>query len=252
MSEDEGWVRAKLNTGEDINLVVLLHDLLTSNEIAARIEDAQLVLPDAGLQIVPRGWEIAQINNRTRTVTTINAIDTRHFPKGLIEFQHGLGDTLAESLRYGFEQWLRIDFPVLASVAQGEMMSCSAMEIELPESATSPARRRRIALGPPAQFTAKPIPEPRGTEGEESSAHDFCPCCLTTNSFDAFKPLLESNETFGVRLYAARDDNGEASADCRVNGEDFTPGAEALRAYAANWPDRGFEFRKQYVIYYSL
>ena len=38
-------------------------------------------------------------------------------------------------------------------------------------------------------------------------------------------------------------------ADCRVNGDDFEPGAIALRAYATTWPDAGYEFRKQYVIF---
>jgi hypothetical protein len=40
-------------------------------------------------------------------------------------------------------------------------------------------------------------------------------------------------------------------ADCRVNGEDWSAGAEALRAYVTRWPDRGFEFRKQYVVIQS-
>ncbi len=33
-----------------------------------------------------------------------------------------------------------------------------------------------------------------------------------------------------------------------MNGEDFEPGKAALRKYAATWPDRGVEFRKQYVV----
>jgi hypothetical protein len=37
-------------------------------------------------------------------------------------------------------------------------------------------------------------------------------------------------------------------ADCRVNGEDWLAGADALRAYVATWPDRGLETRKQYVL----
>jgi hypothetical protein len=48
-------------------------------------------------------------------------------------------------------------------------------------------------------------------------------------------------------LFALRDKNGEAQADCRVNGENWNPAKEALIRYAATWPPRGFEFRKQFV-----
>lgn len=40
----------------------------------------------------------------------------------------------------------------------------------------------------------------------------------------------------------------DGSADCCVNGEDYTPGIDALRAYATTWPGTGSEFRKQYVL----
>ena len=40
---------------------------------------------------------------------------------------------------------------------------------------------------------------------------------------------------------------GRIEADCRVNGVDRPEGAAALVRYAQTWPDRGFEYRKQYV-----
>jgi hypothetical protein len=48
-----------------------------------------------------------------------------------------------------------------------------------------------------------------------------------------------------------RDEHGQASADCRVNGQEFEPGKQALRNYVKTWPPRGVEFRKQYVIIQS-
>src|SRR5437016_4486381 len=76
---------------------------------------------------------------------------------------------------------------------------------------------RRILLGPPARFGAAP------PEAGKSSAHEhpYCPCCLTTNCFEAFRPLIEADETFALRLFAARRDDGEPLADCRVNGQDY-------------------------------
>jgi hypothetical protein len=51
----------------------------------------------------------------------------------------------------------------------------------------------------------------------------------------------------GVRLFAARNEDGSPEADCRVNGEGWEEGKRALMEYARSWPDRGMEFRKQYI-----
>jgi hypothetical protein len=54
--------------------------------------------------------------------------------------------------------------------------------------------------------------------------HSFCPCCLLTRSFEAFKALFEGERFHALRLYAARDLDGLAQADCRVNGERLSRG----------------------------
>ncbi len=55
-----------------------------------------------------------------------------------------------------------------------------------------------------------------------------------------------------ARLFAAREQDGTPLADCRVNGEDWAHGAQALRKYAITWPAAGYEFRKQYVVLQSI
>ena len=42
-------------------------------------------------------------------------------------------------------------------------------------------------------------------EHEEAEEHPFCPCCLLTGSFEAFRELIEGNGFHGLRLFAARD-----------------------------------------------
>lgn len=37
-----------------------------------------------------------------------------------------------------------------------------------------------------------------------------------------------------------------------LDGEDFAPAVESLTAYASKWPERGLEFRKQYVVIRSV
>lgn len=68
----------------------------------------------------------------------------------------------------------------------------------------------------------------------------------------AFKELIEGDGFYGLRLFAARNAEGTPEADCRVNGEDWEIGAQALREYAGTWPSAGYEFRKQYVVLQSI
>jgi hypothetical protein len=67
----------------------------------------------------------------------------------------------------------------------------------------------------------------------------FCACWLLTNSFEAFRDLTESDAFYGLRLLAFRDGDGNPGADCRVNGDDWEKGAQALRAYAKPGLRRG-------------
>ena len=62
------------------------------------------------------------------------------------------------------------------------------------------------------------------------------------------KPMIWDGRFHGIRLFALRGPDGVAGADCRVNGEDWEPGKNALIKYVSSWPNRGVEFRKQYVI----
>jgi hypothetical protein len=71
---------------------------------------------------------------------------------------------------------------------------------------------------------------------------------VTRNS-DAFEPLFRDADVRAVRLYAHREANGAIAADCRIDGSDWPRGAEALQDYARTWPERGFEIRKQLVIF---
>jgi hypothetical protein len=160
-------------------------------------------------------------------------------PAGTFEYQHSYGDTRKRYLTRGFDLWAQVDLVVFQDALRNELAHCTSMADEL--GGRAPAARAVRPRGAPR----------RAAEAAEEEEHPFCPCCLFTNTWDAFKPQIESDGVYGVRLYAARDSQGQVQADCRVNGEDWPAGAQALRAYVAQWPDRGFEFRKQYVVIQS-
>lgn len=181
-----------------------------------------------------------------RTVTTIQVHHPTLVPEGIFEYQHSIGDDTQAAIRKGFDQWVRTDFmPLLdATLTQGEF--CTNLVMTLPEAEGRPKRTRRAVLGPIAHYRT----DPPASDPEEE--HPFCPCCLLTRSFLAFKELFEADKFFGVRLFALRDAEGVPGADCRVNGEDYQIGVDALKSYAEGWPPAGYEFRKQYVIFQTV
>ncbi len=170
---------------------------------------------------------------------------SRLIPDGVFEYQHGIGETLSDALREGFEQWVQIDFAVLLEALRDPLEHCNAIEFTLPQK-NGAGLRRRAVLGPVGRRVLPP--KNLASDGE----HPFCPCCFLTNNYEAFRPLMESEGFYGIRLFAARDDSGAPRADCRVNGKDWEDGTRALLSYVETWPQAGLEFRKQYVVMQTL
>jgi hypothetical protein len=236
------------------------------------VPHADHLLLDGELQVFVELIEVAELPpDGVRTATVIQVRHRRLFPDGLAEFQHAAGKDVAQSLASGFATWARTDLVALSeavSVAR-EDRRCMTMRLELPPPA---AHLREVVLGPVARLggAAQAAVCDAGDDSEEDDdeegfddnvddgadadadeqAHAFCPCCLFTQSLEAFLPLLEGDtRMLGIRLFATRDAAGEIAADCRINGVDFPEGAACLRRYAATWPAyAGLEFRKQYVV----
>jgi uncharacterized protein DUF6348 len=213
--------------------------------IASERRGHDLHLAAFDLLLSPRGLDLQQTESGgIRTSTIVHVSHPVLIPDGLYEFQHAVGEDVVTSLRSGFSQWGQLDLPVLCDVTREAPEDCSTLEMTFPDEGGG-QHKRRVLLGP----TGHMVRPPERNEEEEDDEHPFCPCCLTTNCLEAFAPLLKAKETLGLRLFAARSTEGEISADCRVNGEEFAPGIAALIAYAESWPERGFEFRKQYVVF---
>jgi|EndMetStandDraft_7_1072992.scaffolds.fasta_scaffold117988_1 hypothetical protein len=244
MENLEEWVKLAVAGEEaEIDVVAEAAAMFAEHGVPTQRHGHDLYVEKLGLVLSPRGLSVADAGNGgVRTVTVVHATHPTVFPDSLFEFQHAVGDDAREALRSGFSQWARIDLTVLCDAVRDTPETCSMMEMTFPSTEEGAELERRLILGPIAQMAQHPA-------GEDEDEHPFCPCCLTTNCFQAFEPLFKATDTLGVRLFAMRDADGQTSADCRVNGHEFEPGAAALRAYAESWPGRGFEFRKQYVLY---
>ncbi len=229
---------------EEVDLVESLAAVMRTQGIKAQRHATWLEL-DSGIVLQPQivSFEPHE-GGGVKTATTIQASHERLIPSALFEYQHAVGDNLQSALAQGFEGWTQMDLLVLQEALRDQPKSCSSLEVSYPENDCRGPLKRRIVLGPASHAAKKTI-----AEDEE---HPFCPCCLFTNSMAAFREILEINAFYGVRLFVMRDQNGVAEADCRVNGRDWNAGVEALIKYAQGWPDRGFEFRKQYVAIQSV
>ena len=228
---------------EDVDLVEVLREVLADGGWNTDRQDDWLV-SDTGLWLHPQ-WTTFQPRDdgAVSSSTTIEVAHPRLLSAPCFEYQHSVGETFAASVRRGFVQWAQMDWLVFQDLAAGTLRHCTAMDLSFPPAnGAASGFERRLLLGPVAHMALRDPP------AEQEEEHPFCACCLFTNSWKAFDPFLQTDGTFGFRLYAARDNDGDLNADCRVNGEDWQPGMDALRSYAATWPDRGLEARKQYVL----
>jgi uncharacterized protein DUF6348 len=242
---------------EKVDLVQLAESALKSFSHAVKREKSWLEHPESGYLLSPQlvGLEPLEAGG-VRTVTTIQVNHPALVPQGVFEYQHSTGDNAEESIRSGFDQWVQTDFVPLLDARSSRPEACTMLQMEMPVKEGRPVRIRRAILGPVAHLQQNPPPQVESescqrVKNEAEGEHPFCPCCLLTRSFEAFKELLDRDAFYGLRLYAARFD-GVPQADCRVNGEDWEPGAVALRKYAETWPEAGLEFRKQYVVLHTV
>jgi hypothetical protein len=238
--------RVAFNNGErtweeTFDCVTSLLETLRRQGRDVRIEDRRVLDEGTGLWLRPILLEFQPIHNKgVRTCTKIDVTHPTAIPKVIFEFQHSTGGTMTEAIEAGFELWSKTDMVALADATRDQASDCMVMAFEFPAHKSRPTIKRRVILGPVAHFHERPP--------EQEEEHPFCPCCLFTRSMTTFQELLESEGVFAVRLYAMRGPDGTADADCRVNGDDFQSGKDALKQYVATWPQSGVEFRKQYVI----
>lgn len=237
MRGDRSW-------SEHFNTVDLAYSVLKEEDFDVQREKSWLEHPESGLIIFPQLVEFQPLDDGgIRTTTTLQVNHPLLVPEGTFEYQHSSGDKTEESIRKGFDQWMRTDFLPLLDASQAEPRLCTSMEFPFP-----PERVRRAVFGPVMHLRE----HPPAREMEENEEHPFCPCCMLTNSLETFKELFETDGFIGLRLFAARTPDGSVDADCRVNGIDWEKGVVALRNYASTWTPAGFEFRKQYVVIHTV
>ncbi len=178
------------------------------------------------------------------TTTTIEVTHPDLFPQGVFEYQHAAGHDVAQTFAQGFEHFAVIDLPVFVDLASDQLRECSSVSFERSDGPLGMPQPRRVLLGPVSRQITAPV--------AADEAHPFCPCCFFTHTLETMKEKLREPDLLAVRLYAARYPDKGLVADCRVNGLDWEAGKQAMLAYAATWPDQGFETRRQHLVMHTL
>lgn len=252
--------RGEQSWTERFDLIDLLASALEKKGHVVQNENSWLVHENSGFMLIPQIVELQPLGEGgVRTTSTIQTNHHALMPDGVFEYQHSTGDHVEESFRKGLEQWVETDFVALLDALKARPEVCTSLEYKFPPKTGMPAECRRVILGPVTHIIQSPkaraeqVPEAqRRTQEDHCEDHEFCPCCMLTNSFETFRELIEDSSVYGIRLFAMRDANGDPQADCRVNGNDWDKGTEALRKYVGTWPEAGFEMRKQYVVVQTM
>jgi uncharacterized protein DUF6348 len=239
------YARGDKSWSETFDVLAIAESVLEAKGHAIRRRESWLELPASRFTLLPRFVELHPLDSGgIKSTTTMQVNHPTLCPAGLFEFQHATGDDIADSIRKGIVQWAEMDLVTLLEALQPNPATCTLLKMNFPPKNGHPERSRRAVLGPVTHWQERPPAE----NEKEDEAHCFCSCCLLTRSFETFKEFFDDSGFYGLRLYAARNPNGEPLADCRVNGNEWAKGADALREYVKTWPDAGFEVRKQYVV----
>ncbi|NDI86320.1 DUF6348 family protein [Undibacterium crateris] len=227
-------------TASDPVLTSLLIAVLNQHQRLAEEGPGFVRLP-SGLCLSIQALEKKELGpERVKTATRITVWHTEFFPEGITEYQHALGKDESSALSEGIQNWINMDLVALEEAVVDYPQQCAVIELNTAAGESAAARYRQIILGPVAHLAT--LPE------KKKEDHPFCPCCLMTETMEAFHDVLQTERLLGIRLFVSRDQHGQLNADCRVNGEDFPAALPLLTAYAEKWPQRGLEFRKQYVL----
>ncbi len=227
----------------DKSVTELFEEVLIGLGLQPLRTEVSLELP-SGIHLEPVFLASYALDNGSiRTTSHVVARHPVFFSQGVIEFQHSVGTTVENSLAIGFSNWAKMDLLALEDAVLPIPRKCTFMSMEFPLPENAAPRMRQIILGPIAHLATSQAAQAADEE------HPFCPCCLFTNSIEAFRSILESDAFVGIRLFASKDFEGKIATDCRVNGEDFSAALAHLVAYVNTWPIRpGLEYRKQYVV----
>lgn len=170
-------------------------------------------------------------------------IKTRHeglFPDGIFEFAYGGGTDMESAIIDAAYRWIQSDFNTIHDLL------CTAKEHNHDGNKADVVSMTpqgevlgwEIVFGPLISTTIE------GVKQKISQDEIFW------RLFDVItEDLLGEKGIYPIKFFAIQNEKNEIDADCRLNGQDWQKGREALLEYIREWNLKDiFHWRKQYVI----
>ena len=210
--------------------------------------DKWIYVKDNGYYLFPLLINFSHDNdNGFKIFATIQIHHKEIFPDGIFEYIYPQkqATNLADGLFDLFNTWVDLDWETLDDCLKLKNSKYMSMEIELEDVV------KHVFYGPVLSYPNVDV-EKLKVKGIDPDPYidEFCPCCLFTNSMEAFDAQIKDTEkNYAVRLFATKNVNGEVEADCRINGEEYPQAEEYLKKYASTWKECDIiKIRKQYII----
>ncbi len=222
-------------------------ELLNSSEN----DNKWIYVKDNGYYLLPLLIDFFYDENKNLKIyATIQIHHKEIFPDGIFEYIYPQKETnnAIQGLFELFQTWVDLDWETLQDVFNFEKSKYMSMRMDLNKEKT---RARHIFYGPVLSYPNFDMEDAK-FKGIDIDPYidEFCPCCLFTNSMEAFdNQIKDTTKNYAIRLFAMKNPNGEVKVDCRINGEEYPQAEEYLKNYAKKWKDCDImKFRKQYVI----
>ncbi|BBM45643.1 DUF6348 family protein [Leptotrichia trevisanii] len=189
-------------------------------------------------------------NNELKMSATIQIHHKEIFPNGIFEYVYPQqkAENAIDGLFELFETWVDLDWLTLCDCLKFEKSEYMSMRIDLDKEKI---KSKHVFYGPVLSYPNFDVEEAK-SKGIDIDPYidEFCPCCLFTNSMEAFdEQIKDTSQNYAIRLFAMKNPDGEIDADCRINGEEYPQAEKYLKNYTKTWKKCDImKFRKQYVI----
>ena len=189
-------------------------------------------------------------NNELKISATIQIHHKEIFPNGIFEYVYPQqkAKNAIDGLFELFETWVDLDWLTLCDCLKFEKSEYMSMRIDLDKEKI---KSKHVFYGPVLSYPNFDVEEAK-SKGIDIDPYidEFCPCCLFTNSMEAFdEQIKDTSQNYAIRLFAMKNPDGKIDADCRINGEEYPQAEKYLKNYTKTWKKCDImKFRKQYVI----
>lgn len=189
--------------------------------------------------------QVEELRENVKAARLSITLDHRLFPGPIFEFVYGWGSSTKVATINAFERWIDSDFPVIHDfLADHKLENGHTSEVKIASNSgeTGEQISWKGIIGPLLIFKGGEV------------VYD------QENRNEIIKPLFEAitgdflgrRGMYPIRCFMSKNSDQQIEVDCRVNGEEWKRGYDALVECCQRWEVQDYLFWKQYLLIYSL